>query len=183
MKLTELLSLKEWGRFEREVHDHFGVNVATFDPHSMRITDYICWANDVCRAVAADPEGSAEICARAQAEMAVRAARTGQPVIDACAGGMTGVVVPIFSHDEFLGTCHACGRFMAGKEVDCSTLAEAAGMEKDDVARLTKDASPLNPDEVEKLARFLASWIGGLADSAEVAEPDLGRHADSGRHD
>ena len=41
MNLTELLSPEEWGRFEREIHDRFGVSAAEVETLARFLAEWI----------------------------------------------------------------------------------------------------------------------------------------------
>ncbi len=71
--------------------------------------------------------------------LAAQARESGDVVIEACDAGLVKMVVPIIVQDEFIGSVGACGLLTDDTEVDAFLINKVAGIEADEVARLSEN--------------------------------------------
>ena len=162
MKLTDIMPLEAWVSLEREINETFGLNGVVYDTEGVRVTDFISWANPLCPAIKKTPEGQTQICALAHQNMATRAQRNGEPIVDECDAGMVKVVVPILVDGEFVGTCGGCGRAPDDSEVDTFYVGKVTAIPEEKVIELSRDVETLDPDRVAELARFLQKRVAEI---------------------
>jgi ligand-binding sensor protein len=127
MKLTDIVSIKKWEDFEKEIYNRSGMNACVYNNKGNRITSIVTWANDVCPVIKSYPEGIAAICAGANQYFLSETAKTKQPVIDECDAGLIKFAVPIFYQQEFLGTVGGCGHILSDGEVETFYIEKAIG--------------------------------------------------------
>jgi ligand-binding sensor protein len=159
MKLTDILPVEIWATIEDEANEKFGLNASIFDADGHRVTGKRRRVNRLCPAIAASPDGQAQICARSHQDIVGRVRREGKPVIDQCDAGFVKIVVPIFVDGEFLGAFGGCGMPLEGEGVDCFYVGKVTGMPEAEVEALANDIPSMTERETQDVARFLTERV------------------------
>jgi ligand-binding sensor protein len=162
MKLTDLLPLEKWKEFEEDVTRRSNLGANVFNMDGIRITDYKSWANRLCPAIKATDKGQSYICAVAHMNLAAQAKKTGKSLIEECDAGLLKIVVPIFVKDEFLGAFGACGLLPADGEVDPFLINMTAGIDEQEIERLSTDIPTITSDKAQSIAAYIEEKIGEI---------------------
>lgn len=160
--MTDIISEEKWAELEREVYERFGVNACVYNGQGFTFTGQKLFANSVCPAIKARPEGLQTICSVAHQNMAAIAKNTGKTVIEECDAGLMKICVPVSVNDEFVGVIGGCGRLPEDGEVDSFAVEMAAGIPEDEVAKLAKQCTVMSNEEAEKMAKFLEDFVDGV---------------------
>jgi ligand-binding sensor protein len=155
MNLTDILPLKYWVEFEKEINKSFGLNASVFDKDGIKITDYMKWVNSLCPVVKANKQGQSYICAVAHQYIAGEAAKSGDAVVGECDAGLVKIAVPIFVDGEFLGVAGGCGKIVNGNEVDSFLVNKLMGIDQERIKKLSEDITAMTAEDPEKIVVFI----------------------------
>jgi ligand-binding sensor protein len=167
LNLTDLLPIKEWMAFERELHASSGLDVNVFNTKGIRITGYKEWVNGLCPVIKAHDKGQAFICAVAHMNIAAQAKGAKKPVIEECDGGLLKMVVPIFVKREFLGTVGACGLLLDDGEVDSFMINKTIDIEVSEIEKLAEDIKSVSTREMELLGEHISGQLKKIGEDFE----------------
>jgi ligand-binding sensor protein len=165
MELTELLPLKKWVEFEKEIHKKFGLDVNVFNDQGIRITDYKKWVNKLCPAIKATDKGQSFICAVAHMNLSGQAMKTRKPVIEECDAGLLKLVVPIFVGDEFLGAIGACGVLLDDGEVDAFLVNKSTDITEEEVESLSVGIPAVTTDNALEMTEYIQDQINNIVET------------------
>ncbi len=155
MKLTDLLSIAEWIALENEIMEKSGSCANVYDPGGFKIIKDKRWPNKLCSAINHDKNGQTAICAPAHQNLAAIARKTKKGVAEECDAGIVKIVVPIFVGDEFVGSVGCCGLMLEDGEVESFIINKTMGMDEDEIAGLSQDASVVSEKEAQSLIDFI----------------------------
>ena len=155
MELTDIAPLEIWRELEKRINERSGLNASVFNVDGIRITDFVKWANNLCPAIKATEKGQSYICSVAHQNLAARAAKTREPVIDACDAGMLKLVVPIFANGDFMGVSGGCGYLEPYEDIDSFMINKTTGITVEKIYRLAENI----PSMTLKEAAFHAAYI------------------------
>lgn len=159
MELTDILTVAEWGRFEKTLFDRFHINGTVYNASGIGVTGKPNWCNRLCPVIKANKESLAAICAPGNQNFMAQAKKTGKPVIAECDAGLVKIAVPIFVGQEFLGTAGGCGLLPEGGEVESFMIEKATGMSTEAIADLCTDIETMTDAQAEKMAAFITERI------------------------
>lgn len=159
MKLTDVAPLERWVELEIDIHQKSGLDVNVFNTEGYRISEFKKWANNLCPEIKATDKGQSFICAPAHMNIAAQAMRSKRPVIEECDAGMIKLVVPIFVHDEFLGTIGACGFLLDDGEVDSFLVNKMTDINADTVERLSEGIPSITTTNAETLGQYITEQV------------------------
>ena len=159
MELTDIAPVEDWIQLEKNISRHTGMNAAVFNAEGMRITDFVFWANHLCPRIKSHEKGQKFICAVAHQNLAARAARSGEAVIDACDAGMIKLVVPVMVGGDLLGVAGGCGSLETGEAVDPFLIHKTIGMSEDQVENLAADIRVISRLQAETYVEFIEEQI------------------------
>jgi ligand-binding sensor protein len=159
LKLTDILPLEQWIELEKTIARKWGLNASVFNTEGIRITDYKKWANRLCPIIKANDKGQSFICAVAHMSIAKEAEREKKPVIEECDAGLVKIVVPVFVHDEFIGTAGGCGLLLDDGEVDPFLINKITGIEEAETERLSNDIKSFSEAEAKEVCLFIQEEI------------------------
>lgn len=164
MELTDILSKKDWGRFEKELYDRFHINATVYDKSGTGVTGKPNWCNRLCPQIKANPESLAVICATGNQHFMAQARQTRRPVIGECDAGLLKIAVPIFVDDEFMGSSGGCGLLPTGGEVETFLLGKTMGLDEDQISDLCDGLGTMPQDRADEMATFIERRIAQYAD-------------------
>jgi len=159
MELTDILSLDQWIKFEKQINERFGLNAAVCDIEGNRITNFNKWGNRLCPAVKTNKKGQSFICALAHMNLAKVAQQTREPVIEECDANLLKIVVPIFAGETYLGVTGGCGRLMDNGETDIFLINKITGIDETELVHLSQDISGITRTEAEAVVEFIQKGI------------------------
>jgi ligand-binding sensor protein len=159
MELTDILTVEQWARFEKELFDRFHINCTVYNTSGVGVTGKPNWCNRLCPVIKANKESLAAICAPGNQNFMAQAKKTGKPVIAECDAGMVKIAVPIFVDQEFLGTAGGCGLLPEGGEIETFMIEKSTGMSAEEIADLCTDIETMSDVQAEKMAAFIAERI------------------------
>ena len=159
MELTDLLSVDEWMKLEKEIHERYGLDTNVFNTDGIRITPYKSWVNRICPEIKATDKGQSFICAVAHMNLAVMARNSGQAVVEECDAGIVKIVVPVFVADTFVGAVGACGKCLEEGEVDAFLVNKITGIEEEKVESLARDVARISSENIALLVTFVEDKI------------------------
>ena len=159
MQLTDLMPLKEWIAFEKEIHARFGMDSNVFNTKGIRITTHKAWVNKLCPAIKATDKGQSFICAVAHMNLATMAGNTKKTVVEECDAGIAKIVVPIFVDDDLIGAVGACGKCIPDGEVDTFLINKITEIDDETITRLSRDMATISSDHMDELIRFVEAGI------------------------
>lgn len=169
MRMTDIISEAKWAELEQEIFERFGVNACVYDDQGFTFTGQKLFANAICPAIKARPEGLQAICSVAHQNMAAIAKNTGRPVIEECDAGLLKICIPVSVNGEFIGVVGGCGRLPEGGEVDTFAVHMAAGIPEDELEKLAADCEIMETHKAEEMAEFLEGFIAGILASRTEA--------------
>ena len=170
MELTDIQPMEKWIELEKKIIEKYQIQSVTFNTEGSRITDYVKWANRICPVIKSSEKGGPFICAVAHMNMAAKAQKTGQPVVEECDAGILKIVVPIFSKDKFVGTAGGCGRLPAGGEVDTFMINKTIGVDEEALAGLTEDMGSMTPEQAQECAAFVEKELKQIVAAFESGQ-------------
>ena len=159
MELTDMLSTKEWGGFEKELFDRFHINCTVYNTSGVGVTGKPNWCNRLCPVIKANPDALAAICAPGNQNFMARARQTGKAVIGECDAGLIKIAVPIFVEDEFLGTAGGCGLLPEGGEIETFMIEKSTGMSEAQIADLGAGVGTMSDARAGEMADFIEDRI------------------------
>ena len=162
MELTDIASLEKWEEFEKEIHNHSGMNACVYNNQGNRITSYVAFANEVCPTIKSYPEGIAAICAMVNQHFGAELAKTKKPLIDECDAGFVKFAVPILFKGEFLGTVGGCGHLLPGSEVETFLIEKAIGRDDLELEAKMSTVKIVSEEEVKQLLGFVQTYLDNL---------------------
>lgn len=170
MELTDIQPMEKWIELEKKIIEKYQIQSVTFNTQGTRITDYVKWSNRICPVIKSSEKGGPFICAVAHMNMAAKAQKTGQPVVEECDAGILKIVVPIFAKDEFVGTAGGCGRLPAGGEVDTFMINKTIGIPEEELSGLTEDIGSLTPEQAQECAAFVEKELTQIVAAFESGQ-------------
>lgn len=159
MQLTDIAPIEDWIELEKNISRHTGMNAAVFSADGIRITDFVFWANHLCPRIKSHEKGQKFICAVAHQNLAVRAARSGKAVIDACDAGMIKLVVPVIVGGEFLGVAGGCGSLETAEVVDTFLVHKTIGLPEEQIDGLAAGIRIISHLQAEAYVDFIKDQI------------------------
>ena len=130
MELIDMMPLDKWVEIEKEINRRSGFNAAVYNAQGMRITDFKKWANRLCPSIRETQKGLQSICSVAHQNVAARAVKTRETVIDECDAGLMKFAVPIFVDGKFLGVAGGCGKLRGEGKVDAYLVHRTAELDE-----------------------------------------------------
>lgn len=162
MQMTDIQPKEAWQALEQEIHQRYGLNARVYDNKGFTFTGHTTWANRICPAIKAKPQGVAAICSVAHTAMAAEARQTGASVVGECDAGLLKICVPVMVDGELIGVVGGCGRLLDAGEVDPYMVEMSAGIPQAEVEDLCTGLSGLSTDEAENIAAELAERVEAI---------------------
>lgn len=159
MQLKDLLPLEKWVMFENKINNKSGLNAAVFDSEGQRITAFVSWANQLCPIIKADKQGQSYICALAHQNVAVQAKKMHKPVAEECDAGLTKLVVPIFTNNEFLGVASVCGYLSGDNEIDTFMINKTIAIDERELKNKSVGIPVMTHKQIEPLIEFIQKEV------------------------
>lgn len=159
MQLTDLATIEEWIRLEKEIGEKSGLSAGVYNKDGVRITGYKAWANQLCPLINGDVRSRMMICAPAHQNLAGMAKKNGQAVVEECDAGFTKVVVPIFVGEAFVGAAGGCGRLSEGGNVELFMAAKALETSEEEVEKMAAGAGTISEGQIQELIDFINGRI------------------------
>jgi ligand-binding sensor protein len=159
MELTDILSKEEWAQFEKELFDRFHINCMVYNTSGIGVTGKPNWCNRLCPEIKANKDSLAAICAPGNQNFMAQAKQTKRSVIGECDAGLTKIAVPIFVHDEFLGTAGGCGLLPDGGEIETFMIEKSMGISEKEIADLCTGLASMSEEQAEEMADFIEKRI------------------------
>ena len=159
MELTDLLSVEEWMKLEKEIHERYELDTNVFNTDGIRITPYKSWVNRICPEIKATDKGQSFICAVAHMNLAIMARNSRQTVVEECDAGIAKIVVPVFVADTFVGAVGACGKCLDDGEVDVFLVNKVTGIDEEKVESLARDIERISTESIAALVTFVEEKI------------------------
>jgi ligand-binding sensor protein len=167
MELTDLLSLDDWTKIEKEINLRSQLDASVFDINGFRITGFKKWANRLCPVVKASNKGQSFICAVAHMNIAGVAKNHRQPVIEECDAGLVKVCVPIFVRGNYIGAVCGCGMLMDEGEVDTFLINKVTGIDEENLKELSSDVLHISSEKINTIVDFMSETITGIIKNFE----------------
>ncbi|BBO68973.1 hypothetical protein DSCA_29030 [Desulfosarcina alkanivorans] len=171
MELLDLCPLETWKSLEDEIRSRSGLNAGAFSIEGIRLIPPAVWPNRLCPQIKANPKGQSFICATAHMNIANMAQATGKPAIEECDAGMLKMAVPIFVHEEFVGTVSGCGRLLEDGEVDTFLVGKITGMEEATLEELASDVPSLSMQDARTACRFIEEQVAQIVKAYQGPPP------------
>jgi ligand-binding sensor protein len=162
MNLYEVLPREKWIEIEAEINSRSRLNASVFDADGKRITDFKKWANRLCPAVKTNENGQRFICAAAHQVIALKAAKSKQPVVEECDAGLMKLAVPIFVNDEFMGVAGGCGLLKEDGKVDAYLVHKNTGIELKEVESLADDLETIGDDKIHSIIAYIEDQLNQI---------------------
>ena len=159
MNLYDVLPREKWIELEAEINSRSRLNASVFDADGKRITDFKKWANRLCPVVKANEKGQQFICAVAHQVIALKAAKSKQPVVEECDAGLMKLAVPIFVNEEFMGVAGGCGLLKKDGKVDAYLVHKNTGIELKEVESLADDINIIGNDKIHSIAKYIKDQL------------------------
>jgi ligand-binding sensor protein len=160
MELVDIMPLEKWEEIEKEINRRSGLNAAVYDTRGKRITGFIKWANRLCPSLRATEKGLQSICSVAHQNVAARAVKTRQTVIDECDAGLMKFAVPIFLQEEFVGVAGGCGKLRGQGQVDAYLVHRTTELDEDMVKDLAADIETIDEGRLESVVQYVENRVG-----------------------
>lgn len=171
MELTDLLSVEEWMKLEKEIHARYDLDTNVFNTEGIRITPYKSWVNRICPEIKATDKGQSFICAVAHMNLAVMARNSRQAVVEECDAGIVKIVVPVFVADTFVGAVGACGKCLDEGDVDAFLVNKVTGIDEEKVENLAQDIERISPETITKLTAYIEDKIQKIVQEYQSGNP------------
>lgn len=164
MKLTDILSIKQWIELEEDIHKKSGLNPTVYDTQGVSITRTATWPNRLCPEIKAIPKGQTFICSTAHQNIANEAQSNHKPVVDACDAGLLKIVVPIYINDTFVGAAGGCGLLLEGGEVERFYVSKTLGVDEEKIEELAQSVPVLSEEKAWDVANFIKKRLDSIVD-------------------
>ncbi len=162
MELTDMLSVEEWARLEKELSDRFKLNCTVFKSDGISVTGKQNFCNKLCPEIKANKDALAAICAPGNQNFMARARQTGKAVIDECDAGLLKISVPIFVGEEFLGTAGGCGVLPEGGEVEDFMVQKTTGFSEEKIETLCQGLGTMTAEQAGEVAAVIEERISQI---------------------
>ncbi len=153
--ITDILPVKEWVEFEVEINREFGLNAAVFDEKGIRLTNFVKWANQLCPIIKGSKQGQTFICAAAQENMAARAQKLNETIVDECDAELLKIISPLSLNGEFFGVVSGCGLLSAGQEVESFLISKITGINEEEISRLSNTIAIMKEDQLKNIVHYI----------------------------
>ena len=170
MELTDILSVEEWARFEKELSDRFKLNCTVYKADGISVTGKQNFCNKLCPEIKANKDALAAICAPGNQNFMAMAKQTKKAVIDECDAGLLKIAVPIFVGEEFLGTAGGCGVLLGDGEVEDFMVQKTTGLDEEAIETLCRGLGRMTEEEARQAAAVIESRIAELVKDASASE-------------
>lgn len=167
MELTDILSVEEWARFEKELSDRFKLNCTVYKSNGISVTGKQNFCNNLCPEIKANKDALAAICAPGNQNFMARAKQTREAVIDECDAGLLKIAVPIFVGEEFLGTAGGCGVLLEGGEVEDFMVQKTTGFSEEEIETLCRGIGTVTDDKAQEVAAAIEERISQIINKEE----------------
>ena len=149
----------DWERFERLIHERFGVNAVALDKNGNRKTEGdILWANGLCELIKTNPQARKAICEALQSQMISKAEAIKRYVSGECLAGIYRRLVPIIQGCKIEGFISVCGRpFYSRQLMYPDYIHKTTGEEREKVNRLISTVTPIGPRSIKEMTTFITS--------------------------
>jgi len=164
MDLTEIMSLRGWEQFEKELFDRFHINCTVYNVSGMSINGKPNWCNQLCPEIKANKTSLAAICAPGNQYFMAKAKQIQKPVIGECDAGFIKIAVPIFVDGEFLGTAGGCGLLPEGGEIEDFIIQKSLGLTQSEIAERCQGIRTMSEDRADEMASFIEEHIARLVE-------------------
>ncbi|MBW1615821.1 MAG: PocR ligand-binding domain-containing protein [Deltaproteobacteria bacterium] len=162
MKLTDILPVEKWIKFEKDIYNRSKLSASVFNTDGIRITDHLKWPNKICPVIKATDKGQSFICAVAHMNLANIAKNKKDFVIEECDAGLVKLIVPIFVNNEFIGSVGACGLLLEDGEVDAFSVNMITEIEEKKVEELSAEIASISNKELEYLAEYIKTRLESI---------------------
>jgi len=162
MKLTDILSTEDWKRLTEEIYEKFGARGLVNDKDGTLVVGSNQWGNEICPQIA---KKELRICATAYYYLSKLAQEKKEPAVGECDIGFTKILVPIFYKGEFLGSAGACGLLTEDAEVDTFYIAEALGLDEEEVEKQMVGIKRIPQKEVETVLAYVKKRLDEMLQS------------------
>jgi ligand-binding sensor protein len=159
MKLVDIMPVEKWVEIEKEINRRSGLNPAVYDVRGIRITDFKNWANRLCPSIRATEKGLQSICSVAHQNIAARAVKDRQTIIDECDAGLMKFAVPIFVDDAFIGVAGGCGKLRGEGQVEKYLVQRTTNLSEEVVEELSADIETLPGDKLESVIAYVEKTV------------------------
>lgn len=163
MELLDIASLEAWTELELFIHERSGLNASVFDHAGTRLTRVSAWANRLCPAVKAIPDGQQHICSCAHQVIANMARAGRAPVIEECDAGLLKFACPIHIEDEFIGVVGGCGLRLDNAEPDLFHLNKVTKLPLSELEAMAQETGAMTSaavlELVEEVQRRVAEFV------------------------
>ena len=162
MQLVDIMPLEKWVEIEKEINKQSGLNAAVYDAQGMRITDFKKWANRLCPCLRETEKGLKFICSVAHQNLAARAVKTHETIVDECDAGLTKFAVPIFIDNEFIGVAGGCGKLKSDGQVDAYLVHRTAGMDPELIEELSGDVETITDETLGSVINYVEKKVSQI---------------------
>lgn len=159
MKLVDIMPVEKWVEIEKEINKRSGLNPSVYDAQGIRITDFKNWANRLCPSIRATEKGLQSICSVAHQNIAARAVKDRQTIIDECDAGLMKFAVPIFVDDAFIGVAGGCGKLRGEGQVEKYLVQRTTNLSEEVVEELSADIETLPGDKLESVIAYVEKTV------------------------
>ena len=149
----------DWSRFEKLIHERFGVNAVTLDKNGRRITEGpVLWANGLCELIKNNPNAKKIICDALQQHLIREAQAKRRYVTGECSAGIYRRLFPIIQGCEIDGFVSVCGRpFSTCRLMYVDYIHKATGAERERIEKLISTVIPIGPRSIKEMTCFVTS--------------------------
>ena len=159
MQLVDIMPLEKWVEIEKEINKQSGLNAAVYDTQGMRITDFKKWANRLCPCLRETEKGLKFICSVAHQNVAARAVKTRETIVDDCDAGLMKFAVPIFLDNEFIGVAGGCGKLKGDGQVDAYLVHRTAGLDQEVIEELSVEIETIADETLESVINYVENKV------------------------
>ena len=159
MQLVDIMPLEKWVEIEKEINKQSGLNAAVYDTQGIRITDFKKWANRLCPSLRETETGLQSICSVAHQNIAARAVKTRETIVDECDAGLMKFAVPIFLDNEFVGVAGGCGKLKGDGQVDAYLVHRTAGLDPAVIEELSGDIETIADETLESVIDYVENKV------------------------
>jgi ligand-binding sensor protein len=163
VELTDVMTVEGWRKLSEEIFSRFGLNGVVLDKNNVPVHAPVGWANQICPQIKGGD--NRVICASAQQSMSKIAQERKEPVIEECDLGFVKFVVPIFVHNEFLGTVSGCGYLLKDSEVDAFYIGKLLKKEEREVESLLTTLYRISQDKLSEAVRYVHKQVGEILEA------------------
>lgn len=162
MELVDIMPVEKWVEIEKEINRRSGLNPAVYNIRGIRITDYKNWTNRLCPSIRETEKGLQSICSVAHQNIAARAVKHRQTIIDECDAGLMKFAVPIFVDDEFVGVAGGCGKLRGEGQVETYLVHRTANLGEEVIEELSGDIETLSEDNLESVVSYVEKTVAEI---------------------